>query len=504
VLSGVGDGTFNPAATFTAQVSPEPLAVADFNADTFDDLVVGNRSSNTVQVFPGDAVALLGTPTATITTATDPASLAIGDFTGDGNTDILVGASGGIGAAAGQLQVFPGNGDGTFVATPITTSGPFGVSSTPDINSDGIPDVVVGVSTRDRADVLLNNGDGTFRLTKGSTGQSAFGQPVAADLDNNLQPDLLTATAGEIEVLPGVGDGTFGKVLRFNPGAGSGPAVGDLNGDGRPDVLTIVDTPGVQAGRVLNLSPGLILGPDFSIQITSGLAPNILNNSSQRVTVQVTNNGNEAFKGAVPVQLYLSADTTLDDSDSLVHQVFPKLKLGIGQSKSVKLKFDIAVEAGAYNLFARVDPFGTTGDLNLANNASDPQAVNVADPFVDLVGGTLVVPTGPLAAGAKVRVDFPVTNNGNITASGKVQFLLIASTDTVAESGLDPVIATVNSRIKLKPTAGKTISFKFKIPALLGAGDYFFIGLANTNGGVDENNVDNNTVPSTAPITITA
>jgi uncharacterized membrane protein len=305
-------------------------------------------------------------------------------------------------------------------------------------------------------------------------------------------------------VLPGVGDGTFGKVKRFNPGAGSGPAVGDLNGDGRPDVLTIVDTPGVQAGRVLNLSPGLILGPDFSIQITSGLAPNILNASIQKITVQVTNNGNEAFMGAVPIQFYLSTDATIDDSDSLVNQVFPKLKLGAGQSKNIKLKFEISTNPGSYNLFARVDPFGTTGDLNLTNNDSSPQAVSVADAFIDLVSGTPTIPAGPLTAGSKVRVDMLVTNNGNIPASGKVQFLVIASTDTTAEQGLDPVLAAVTTKLKLNPAGTKTISFKFKIPTLLGSGNYYFIGLANTNGAIDETDFDNNTAVSATQVAVTA
>lgn len=503
LLHGFGNGTFAAPLQFTAGISPEPLAVRDFNGDSRDDLVIGNRSSNTIDVRLGDATASLLNPTS-IATGTDPASLGIGDFTGDGNLDILVGASGGTGSAAGTLQVFAGNGDGTFVTTPVNTPGPFGVSSTPDLNSDGVPDVVVGVSSRDRADVLINNGDGTFRLAKGSTGQSAFGEPVAADLNNDSRTDLLTATSGGIEVLAGNGDGTFAKVRRFNPGAGAGPAAGDLNGDGRADVLTISDTAGVQTGRVLNVSLGQIVGPDLSIQVAQGLPPALLNNSTQKVVVSITNNGNEAFKGEVPVQFYFSDDAVIDDVDTLAGQFFPKVKLGVGQTKNVKLNLDVTVTAGNYNLLTAVDLFGSTGDINLANNTGTPQAVQVAEAFIDLAGGTSTIPGGPLAVGSNVRVSFPVSNAGNIIASGKVEMLVVASTNNVADANSDPVLKAINVRLKLVPGASKTITLKFKVPSTLTPGAYFLIGVINTNGGVNETNLDNNFAPSAVPVTITA
>ena len=64
---------------------------------------------------------------------------------------------------------------------------------------------------------------------------------AVGDLDGDGAPDLVTANAGshDISVLLGNGDGTFQAQQRF--GAGTGPrsvAVGDLDADGAPDLVT--------------------------------------------------------------------------------------------------------------------------------------------------------------------------------------------------------------------------------------------------------------------------
>ena len=61
------------------------------------------------------------------------------------------------------------------------------------------------------------------------------------DLDGDGVPDLVTANSGpgNVSVLLGNGDGTFQSQQAF--GVGSGPfsvAIGDLDGDGVPDLVT--------------------------------------------------------------------------------------------------------------------------------------------------------------------------------------------------------------------------------------------------------------------------
>jgi len=89
--------------------------------------------------------------------------------------------------------------------------------------------------------VLLGNGDGTFGMkTNFVTGKNASSVAIG-DVDGDGRPDLAVANEGAntVSVLLGNNDGSFGPKTDY--GAGSGPtsvAIGDLNGDGRPDLAT--------------------------------------------------------------------------------------------------------------------------------------------------------------------------------------------------------------------------------------------------------------------------
>lgn len=498
LLRGVGDGTFAAALPFATGVSPESLATADFNGDGLADLAVGNRSDNTVLVYAGNATTGLGTPV-TLATATDPASLAAADLNGDGTIDLLVGASGGEGATAGALQTFPGNGDGTFAAA-LTTTGPRGVVATADVNRDGAIDAIVGVTDADTADFALNNGDGTFTVGTGATGTKLA---VVADLDQDTRADLVTAVAGTIDVLPGLSDGTFGPAISSDAAGGSGPAVGDVTSDGRPDVLTVTATEGVQQGRTLNVSAGLAVGPDLSVEFVTGLPAAVLNTSSQKVSLRVTNHGNQAIKNDVGLQVLASTDATPDQEDSLLRQTTVKLNLKPGKSKVFKLKFDLTTGVNTYTVFARVDPEGLNGDLNLADNTvASPQLLTVADPFVDLTGVNPGPAATTLAAGDKGKVVLTVQNLGNIPASGKIGLALTLSADQ-ASGDSDPLLVTTTKGIKIAANGQKAITLKYKVPTGVTPGSYYVLGLVNFNSGISEPDTDNNVIPSPFQVTVT-
>jgi len=199
-------------------------------------------------------------------------SVAVADVNGDGNPDLIVADrcqtadSGCKSNTGGEVGVLLGNGDGTFQTAVIYPTGAFegrGVA-VGDFNGDGKPDIAVAsfcLSSTDcsssspgAVSILLGNGDGTFKTAtvNGSGGASAF-NVVAADLDGDGKPDLAVVNrctlsnctssigTGVVGVLLNKGDGTFQTAVPYNSTGYSGQAVavGDVNGDGKPDLVEV-------------------------------------------------------------------------------------------------------------------------------------------------------------------------------------------------------------------------------------------------------------------------
>ena len=90
--------------------------------------------------------------------------------------------------------------------------------------------------------VLLGNGDGTFRTEESFSGP--FGGLAVDDFNGDTIADLLIG-GGEVSVALGRGDGTFrSSVLSFVVG-GFSIVVGEFNGDGRKDLAATGDGDGV-------------------------------------------------------------------------------------------------------------------------------------------------------------------------------------------------------------------------------------------------------------------
>jgi hypothetical protein len=168
-----------------------------------------------------------------------------GDFNGDGKPDLA-------GSGAQSADVMLGNGDGTFRA-PVE----YPVASwtqdiaAGDFNGDGKSDLVVTINDPQTSlSLLTGNGDGTFNAPVNFPNTSGFDSPavVATDLDNDGRLDVVLAhqiachtspctVARTISVLLGLGDGTFQPAREIEVGTGmSSIAVGDFNRDGLKDL----------------------------------------------------------------------------------------------------------------------------------------------------------------------------------------------------------------------------------------------------------------------------
>jgi hypothetical protein len=109
-----------------------------------------------------------------------------------------------------------------------------------DVNNDDKLDVVVANAAGDAVDVLLGLGDGTFKSPEAYNTGAGPVAVLVADANGDGLPDLVSANWGDdtITVLPGIGGGAFLATPSYD--AGSNPQVlktGDFDGDQLPDLV---------------------------------------------------------------------------------------------------------------------------------------------------------------------------------------------------------------------------------------------------------------------------
>jgi hypothetical protein len=262
LVSNLANATvgFQMPVSHPVGTGPTAVAVADLNGDGTPDLAVANSGSGNVSILLGNGDGTFQAGVNFDAGMPNPDALATGDFNQDGKLDLAV-------FEPGVLSVLLGQGDGSFQATKtLALTSTTARMAAADFNLDKKLDIAVSNfdPINESIDILLGKGDGTFQSAKQTSvgsrdplGNGSFG---ASDINSDGKPDLVVSGYHSINILLGNGDGTFRQgtsinvpdaLLPNNPIYPIGTLyasfsisnleAADLNGDGKTDLVVLAE-----------------------------------------------------------------------------------------------------------------------------------------------------------------------------------------------------------------------------------------------------------------------
>ena len=233
--------------------NPGNITTGDLDKDGKIDFVVSCGMDKRLTIFKGKGTgefAKLGQP---IVLPYGPNEIVIGDMNRDGNNDLVI-----ANHDSYEVLILPGDGRGNFsvsskISVPMKSGGQphthgLGIG---DFNSDGYTDIVTANNQDNDISVVLNNKNGGFNSAPGSP------YPVAAspypltvgDVNGDGKMDVVSSSTNPrgktASLLLGDGRGNFNRIdVPIRTPSCWFSAIGDLNKDGRPDlVLTHSERP---------------------------------------------------------------------------------------------------------------------------------------------------------------------------------------------------------------------------------------------------------------------
>ncbi|HEY2930776.1 MAG TPA: VCBS repeat-containing protein [Acidobacteriota bacterium] len=429
-------------------------AVGDLDNDGVKEIVVGTKGRKLYVINAGGTI-LAGWP------VTLPAEVvgcpAIGDIDGDGFADVVVSFKG---------TTDPTGSGGVRAYT--RTAGLIWSVTTGDANADGLPDGVYSspaigdVDGDGRNDVVFGSFDfNVYVITRDGTAlagwpkflrDTTFSSPALADLkgDGKLEiiigcdthaegPPFNTPDGGGLHVFLPNGQEMPGFPRFVNQTIMSSPAVGDIDGDGRPDIVvgggTFYTTPGVGKqvyafrcdgtnlpGWPVNVADQVFNSPALGDLDKDGKLDVVIADNSANIYA-FRFNGTQIFTSIKPKDFFgnsfnasnpIVAD--VDGDGNLDILVATNTEIAVISSTGVQITDDGTHQPGKISYFTQTTTSGAVV-TNLDNNGSLYVIIGSGTPFPSAANGEVYA---YLAGSATAATPWPAFHQNPATRRGVI------------------------------------------------------------------------------------
>ncbi|HET6561098.1 MAG TPA: FG-GAP-like repeat-containing protein [Marmoricola sp.] len=240
---GAGDGTVSEAARGYSRFADvdQLTGVGDFDGDGHADLVGREKGSAELLLHRGRGDgAFYRSPVQLAADWSEYGStIGVDDLDGDGSVDLV--------AHSGRhLYLVPGH--GSRIGAPEQLGGRWGrfnvLAGRGDATGDGVPDLLARSSVTGETYLYPGDGEGDLGHRLGRFTQYAGLQwlAIGGQLAENKRPDLVgLSPAGRLRINPNTGQRNLGRIIDTGVDLSDRDLVlnvGDWNGDGRADVMT--------------------------------------------------------------------------------------------------------------------------------------------------------------------------------------------------------------------------------------------------------------------------
>jgi hypothetical protein len=286
-------GQFKPDA-FTSRTDittghgPQSIFSIDLDGDGKPDMIIADADSNIVSVYHNnsrpDSISFVEQGSYIMDSTGYPIGVTAGDLDGDGKPEIVV-----SNYYSQTLSIFLNTSTPGHISMAKPISYPLGnyslAASIADLNVDGLPEIIVASAGANVLSVFANNstpGNLSFSLKVDyplPAGSAPF-KVAVADLDGDGMPDMAVANGNTNLVSVFRNTSSSGGAISFatnhvdfptgnNP---QGLAIGDLDGDGKPD-LAIVNINDNTISLLLNTGSSGTISFATHVDVPTGSGP---------------------------------------------------------------------------------------------------------------------------------------------------------------------------------------------------------------------------------------